>query len=108
MGVPRRTGGTPAMATTTALLAARAPTSRWGGRARPGSDCEANGSFYFLAGLAEAGEGPPPITYGIGGEAQLPGRRLDGRSGYEGPRPVRRGKAAYGKNQHPVWGAIVD
>jgi GH15 family glucan-1,4-alpha-glucosidase len=46
--------------------------------------------------------------YGIGGEDELPERRLDHLTGYEGARPVRVGNAAYDQEQHDVWGALLD
>jgi alpha,alpha-trehalase len=73
-----------------------------------GFDWEANDFFYFLAEIAEAGDGRLQIMYGIGGEAELPEQTIDRLTGYEGARPVRVGNEAHRQEQHDVWGAILD
>jgi GH15 family glucan-1,4-alpha-glucosidase len=73
-----------------------------------GFDWEANDFFYFIADVVEAEEGQLQIMYGIDGEAKLEERTLDHLTGYEGARPVRVGNAAYGQDQHDVWGAVLD
>jgi alpha,alpha-trehalase len=72
-----------------------------------GFDEEANDFFYFIRDVLS--EDPRlQVMYGIGGERELPERRLDHLSGYEGARPVRVGNAAYRQEQHDVWGALLD
>ncbi|MGZ4279355.1 MAG: glycoside hydrolase family 15 protein [Solirubrobacteraceae bacterium] len=72
-----------------------------------GFDEEANDFFYFIRDILS--EDPRlQVMYGIGGERELPERRLDHLSGYEGARPVRVGNAAYRQEQHDVWGALLD
>ncbi len=68
---------------------------------------EANDFFYFIADVAK-GERDLQIMYGIGGEHELSEATLDHLAGYEGARPVRIGNAAYGQQQHDVWGAVLD
>jgi alpha,alpha-trehalase len=72
-----------------------------------GFDEEANDFFYFIRDVLS--EDPRlQVMYGIGGERELPERRLENLSGYEGARPVRVGNAAYRQEQHDVWGALLD
>jgi alpha,alpha-trehalase len=72
-----------------------------------GFDEEANDFFYFIRDVLS--EDPRlQVMYGIGGERELPERRLDHLSGYEGARPVRVGNTAYRQEQHDVWGALLD
>jgi GH15 family glucan-1,4-alpha-glucosidase len=72
-----------------------------------GFDWEADDFFYFLAELAESGEGIQSIV-GIDGRRDLEERRIDQLSGYENSRPVRVGNAAHEYAQHDVWGAMLD
>ncbi len=73
-----------------------------------GFDEEANDFFYFIADMAEAGEGRLQIMYGIGGESRLEEQELEHLSGYDHSRPVRIGNGAYKQDQHDVWGAVLD
>ncbi|HTX10142.1 MAG TPA: glycoside hydrolase family 15 protein [Solirubrobacteraceae bacterium] len=73
-----------------------------------GFDEEANDFFYFIADMAEAGEGGLQIMYGIGGESRLEEQELEHLSGYDQSRPVRIGNGAYNQDQHDVWGAVLD
>ena len=73
-----------------------------------GFDWEANDFFYFIADVAESEQNTLQIMYGIDGEDKLDEQTLDHLSGYEGARPVRVGNAAYGQEQHDVWGALLD
>jgi GH15 family glucan-1,4-alpha-glucosidase len=72
-----------------------------------GFDEEANDFFYFIRDVLNQ-DSRLQVMYGIGGERELPERRLDHLSGYEGARPVRVGNAAYRQEQHDVWGALLD
>jgi len=68
---------------------------------------EANDFFYFIADVAQDAA-DLQIMYGIGGERELSEATLDHLAGYEGAQPVRIGNAAYGQQQHDVWGAVLD
>ena len=72
-----------------------------------GFDAEANDFFYFVADAAE-GEADLQVMYTIDGAPELPERRLDHLSGYEGARPVRVGNDAHRQRQHDIWGALLD
>ena len=73
-----------------------------------GFDEEANDFFYFVADVAEAEEGRLQVMYGIGGESRLDEQELTHLSGYDQAKPVRIGNGAYNKDQHDVWGAVLD
>jgi GH15 family glucan-1,4-alpha-glucosidase len=70
-------------------------------------DWEADDFFYFLADQAEA-DGTLQNIYPVAGDGELEERVLPHLSGYEGARPVRIGNAAYGYEQHDIWGAVLD
>ncbi|GAC1320804.1 MAG: glycoside hydrolase family 15 protein [Thermoleophilaceae bacterium] len=72
-----------------------------------GFDWEADDFFYFLADLVP-GEDRVQNIYSVSGGRDLDERTLDHLTGYGGARPVRVGNAAYGYEQHDVWGALVD
>ena len=72
-----------------------------------GFDWEANDFFYFIADVA-GGQDDLQVMYGVGGERKLDEELLDHLGGYEGARPIRVGNAAYGQQQHDVWGALLD
>ncbi len=46
-------------------------------------------------------------VYAISGEPELPEREIRSLAGYRGMGPVRIGNAAYGQEQHDVYGAVV-
>ncbi|HEX4733625.1 MAG TPA: glycoside hydrolase family 15 protein [Thermoleophilaceae bacterium] len=70
-------------------------------------DWEADDFFYFLADQAEA-DGSLQNIYPVAGNGELEERTLPNLAGYEGARPVRVGNAAYGYEQHDIWGAVLD
>jgi alpha,alpha-trehalase len=70
-------------------------------------DWEADDFFYFLADQAES-DGSLQNIYPVAGNGQLEERTLPNLAGYEGARPVRVGNAAYGYEQHDIWGAVLD
>jgi GH15 family glucan-1,4-alpha-glucosidase len=70
-------------------------------------DWEADDFFYFLADQADA-DGSLQNIYTVTGDGELEERVLPDLSGYEGARPVRVGNAAYGYEQHDVWGTVLD
>jgi alpha,alpha-trehalase len=72
-----------------------------------GFDWEANDFFYFIADVA-GGEEDLQVMYGVDGERALDEQVLDHLTGYEGAAPVRTGNAAFGQQQHDVWGALLD
>jgi GH15 family glucan-1,4-alpha-glucosidase len=72
-----------------------------------GFDEEANDFFYFIRDVVPTSE-KLQVTYGVGGERELPERTLDHLTGYRHARPVRVGNDAYAHRQHDVWGALLD
>src|SRR3954447_11720866 len=70
-------------------------------------DWEADDFFYFLADQA-GDDGELQNIYSVTGEGELEERTLPQLAGYEGARPVRVGNAAYGYEQHDIWGAVLD
>ena len=52
-------------------------------------------------------QGPLQPVYGIGGERDLPERRLDHLAGFAGACEVRVGNAAYLQKQHRLMGEMV-
>jgi GH15 family glucan-1,4-alpha-glucosidase len=70
-------------------------------------DWEADDFFYFLADQA-ADDGELQNIYAVTGDGELEERTLPQLAGYEGARPVRVGNAAYGYEQHDIWGAVLD
>jgi alpha,alpha-trehalase len=70
-------------------------------------DWEADDFFYFLADQAGS-DGELRNIYAVTGEGDLEERTLPHLAGYEGARPVRVGNAAYGYEQHDIWGAVLD
>lgn len=70
---------------------------------------EAHRFFDFLSGasLGRVRRGDPPqIMFGIGGEHELPERRLDRLAGWRDSRPVRVGNGALDQTQLDVYGEI--
>ena len=51
---------------------------------------------------------PLQIMYGLGGEIELPERRLEHFEGYRGSQPVRIGNEAYRQLQLDIYGALMD
>jgi len=71
-----------------------------------GFEAEADDFFSFVADACQ--EHDLQVLYGVGGERELAESTLDHLSGYEGATPVRVGNAAYGQDQHDIWGAFLD
>ncbi len=66
------------------------------------------GYLYYLRNIIdEASDGKIQPLYGVGGEADLSERVVDGLAGYQGMGPVRVGNAAYHQVQHDAYGQII-
>ena len=66
------------------------------------------GYLYYLRNIIdEASDGEIQPLYGVGGEADLTERIVDGLAGYRGMGPVRFGNAAFHQVQHDAYGQII-
>jgi GH15 family glucan-1,4-alpha-glucosidase len=66
------------------------------------------GYLYYLRNIIdEASDGRIQPLYGVGGEAELTERIVDGLAGYRGMGPVRVGNAAFHQVQHDAYGQII-